>query len=253
MDKNEILKQYILHHTRDSHEWVLPFFTVQLPGFLSLHGLMLLICAVLLVILFGVVYRKKEPVPHGMTNLLEVFVVFVRDQIAIKGLGEEDGRRMAPLFCTFFFFILGLNLLGLIPIFVTATGNVNVTGALAAITLAFMIFGAIHKNGVLGFIRAFVPHGVPWPLMIVLTPLEFLSMFIRSFALMIRLFANMMAGHSVIIALLGLIYLFGWIALPSVLLAVGVYLLELFIAFLQAYIFTLLSAIFIGMVYHPAH
>ena len=253
MDRNEALRQYILHHIEDTHEWRLPFFTVHLPGFLSLHGLMLVICAVLLVVLFGVLYRKKDPVPHGLTNLLELFVLFVRDQISVKALGEEDGRRMTPVFCSFFFFILGLNLLGLIPIFPAATGNVNVTAALAIVALSFMVFGAIYKNGLKGFVMAFVPHGVPWPLKIVLTPLEFLGMFIRAFALTIRLFANMMAGHIVIFALLGLVVVFGWMALPSVLLAVAVYFLELFIAFLQAYIFTLLSAIFIGMIYHPEH
>jgi F-type H+-transporting ATPase subunit a len=253
MDKTEALKQYILHHIQDTHEWTLPFVKVHLPSFLSLHGLMLILCSVLLVLLFGVVYRKQDPVPHGLTNLLELFVLFVRDQISVKALGEHDGRRMAPLFCSFFFFILGLNLLGMIPIFPAATGDVSVTAALALVTLSFMIFGAIYKNGLRGFIMAFVPRGVPWPLLIVLTPLEFVGMFIRSFALTIRLFANMMAGHVVIPALIGLVVVFGWVALPSILLAVVVYFLELFIAFLQAYIFTLLSAIFIGMVYHPEH
>ena len=203
--------------------------------------------------MFGVLYRKNDLVPHGLTNLLEVFVVFVRDQISIAGLGEKDGRKMAPLFCSFFFFILGLNLMGLVPIFRTATGNVNVTAALALITLTFMIFGSIYKNGFMGFVKAFIPHGVPWPLLFLLTPIEFIGMFIKAFALTIRLFANMLAGHIVIYALLGLIVIFGWVALPAMALAMGVYFLELFIAFLQAYIFTLLSAMFIGQMVHPEH
>jgi F-type H+-transporting ATPase subunit a len=253
MDRMEALRQYILHHVQDTHEWALPFVTVRLPGSLTLHGLMLIVCAVLLVLLFGVFYRKRDAVPHGLTNLLEAAVVFVRDQISVKALGEADGRRMAPLFCSFFFFIAGLNLLGLLPIFPAATGNVNVTCALAAVTLGFMVFGAIYRNGLKGFLMAFIPHGVPWPLLILLAPLEFLGMFVRCFALTIRLFANMLAGHIVVFAVLGLIVIFGWAALPSVVLAVFVYFLELFIALLQAYIFTLLSAIFIGMTYHPEH
>ena len=191
--------------------------------------------------------------PHGLTNLLEIFVLFIRDQISIPSLGEKDGRRMAPLFCSFFFFILGLNLLGLIPIFRAATGNVNVTGALALVTLTFMIFGSIYKNGFMGFVKVFMPSGVPWPILILLTPVEFIGMFIKAFALTIRLFANMLAGHIVIYALLGLIVIFGWAALPAMALAMGVYFLELFIAFLQAYIFTLLSAMFIGQMVHPEH
>ena len=198
-------------------------------------------------------YRKKDIVPHGLTNLLEIFVLFIRDQISIPSLGEKDGRRMAPLFCSFFFFILGLNLLGLIPIFRAATGNVNVTGALALVTLTFMIFGSIYKNGFMGFVKVFMPSGVPWPILILLTPVEFIGMFIKAFALTIRLFANMLAGHIVIYALLGLIVIFGWAALPAMALAMGVYFLELFIAFLQAYIFTLLSAMFIGQMVHPEH
>jgi len=192
-------------------------------------------------------------VPHGLTNLLEVFVLFIRDQISIACLGEKDGRKMAPLFCGFFFFILGLNLMGLIPIFRAATGNVNVTAALALITLTFMIGGSIYKNGVVGFIKVFIPHGVPWPILFLLTPIEFIGMFIKAFALTIRLFANMLAGHIVIYALLGLIVIFGLPALPAMGLAMGVYFLELFIAFLQAYIFTLLSAMFIGQTVNPEH
>jgi F-type H+-transporting ATPase subunit a len=207
----------------------------------------------MLILLFGILYRKNDIVPRGLTNLLEVFVVFIRDQISIACLGEKDGRKMAPLFCSFFFFILGLNLMGLVPIFRAATGNVNVTAALALITLTFMIFGSIYKNGFLGFVKVFIPHGVPWPLLFLLTPIEFMGMFIKAFALTIRLFANMLAGHIVIYALLGLIAIFGWVALPAMALAMGVYFLELFIAFLQAYIFTLLSAMFIGQMVHPEH
>lgn len=248
------LEDYIMEHMMDSGEWHLPFLPpIHLPGFLSLHGLMVILCAVFLIWIFCFVYNKKERVPTGFTNLLEVFVVFIRDQIAIKSLGEEDGRRMTPLFCTFFFFILGLNLMGLVPVFATATANPNITGALAVITLVFMIFGAMHKNGWKGFWKALTPSGVPAVILVFLVPIEFLGLLIKSFALMIRLFANMLAGHIVIFSLLGLVVLLGLSALPSIFLAVFIGLLEIFVAFLQAYIFTLLSAVFIGKMYSPEH
>lgn len=254
-DTITVVMDAVMHHVLDAREWHLPFFHVPLPGFISLHGLMLVICAVLLLLLFGVLYKKDHRVaPRGLTNLLEVFVVFVRDEIAIDNLGEKDGRAMTPLFCTVFFFILGLNLMGLIPVFATATGNINVTFALAAGVLTLMFYTGIRSNGFGGFFKSFVPHGVPLPVLLLLVPLEFIGMFIKAFALMVRLFANMFAGHIVLFSIIGLILMFGtWTAPPAILMAAAIYCLELFIAFLQAYIFTFLSAIFIGQVMHPEH
>lgn len=255
--RQEAVQSYIQHHVSDGSYWQpLPFLPkVSLPESVSfsLHALMLVLAGLLLVFLFVKKYRKGPQAPTGLTNFLELFVVFIRDEISIANLGREDGRRMAPLFLSFFTFVVVLNLMGLVPLFATATGNVNVTGALAAITLGFMIFGGIIKNGPVGFIKAFIPHGIPWPVLIIVTPLEIVGMFIKAFALMIRLFANMLAGHIVIFSLLGLIVTFGYFALPALGLALGIYLMEIFIAFLQAYIFTLLSAMFIGQIYHPAH
>jgi len=254
MDQSFDLNSYINHHIMDSHEWRLPFIDpIQLPAFLSLHGVMVIIASLIVFLLFGVLYNKKQRIPTGITNLLEVFVIFIRDEIAVNALGKEDGRKMTPLFCTFFFFILILNLMGLIPIFVTATANVNVTAGLALITLSFMIFGAIYKNGIIGFFKALTPSGVPIPVLFLLMPIEILGLFIKAFALTIRLFANMLAGHIVIFSLIGLVVLMGAVALPAVVLAVFINLLEILVAFLQAYIFTLLSAMFIGQTYHPEH
>lgn len=248
------LNEYIMHHVLNSKEWHLPFLpTIHLPSFLSLHGLMLLIAGVFLIVIFCLLYNKTSDVPRGMTNFLESFVVFIRDEISISCLGEEDGRKMTPLFCTFFFFILTLNLMGLIPIFTTATANVNVTGSLAIITLCFMLFGAMQKHGVIGFFKSLAPHGVPVPILVLLLPIEFLGLFIKAFALMIRLFANMLAGHIVIFALLGLVVLLGAAALPAIGLAIFIFILEVLVGLLQAYIFTLLSAVFIGQTYHPQH
>ncbi len=248
------LNTYIMHHVLNSNEWHLPFLPpIPLPNFITLHGLMVIIWSVVMIWLFGFVYKKSARYPQGITNALEAMIVFIRDDISIAFLGEKDGRRMAPLFLTFFFFILGLNIMGLIPIFATATGNVNVTGALAFVTFCFMVFGTIYKNGIVGFFKAFIPPGVPKPILLLLFPIEFIGIFIKSGALMIRLFANMLAGHIVILAMLGLVVMLGAAALPAVLLAIGVYALEVMVVFLQAFVFTLLSAIFIGQMYHPQH
>jgi len=253
-DKMAAVLAYIMHHAKDSTAWSpLPHMTINLPGGLTLHGLMMLFSAFILLLLFGVVYRRSAAVPHGWTNLLEFFVQFVGDQIAIPNLGEDDGRRFTPILCSFFFFILTMNLVGLVPGFAAATSNVNVTVALAFISLCFMIFGAMFRHGLLGFFKGFIPHGVPWPVLILMVPIEIVGLFIKAMALTIRLFANMLAGHIVIFSLLGLIVAFGLLALPAMAMALGIYLLELFVAIFQAFIFTLLSAVFIGQRYHPAH
>ena len=252
-DTGAAVQQYIMHHVTASHEWSLPFVRLELPGPLTNHAIMLFMGGLILVALFGLFYRRGALVPHGLSNLLEVFVLFIRDQIAIPSLGDADGRKLTPLFCSFFFFILCFNLMGLFPAFSSATGDISVTAALAVVTLGFMIFGGIYKNGLLGFIKCFLPHGVPVPLLFLLGPIEFIGLIVRSAALAIRLFANMLAGHIVIFALLGLVVMFGWVALPAVILTIGIYFLEMFICFLQAYIFTLLSAIFMGQLYHPEH
>lgn len=248
------LDSYIIHHVADAHEWHLPFLPpIHIPEPLTLHAVMLFIASAFMMLTFCVLYQIKARVPRGLTNLLETFVVFIRDEIAIANLGKEEGEEMTPYFCTVFFLILCLNLMGLIPLFSTATANYNVTGGIALTTFFVMVFGAIYKNGVKGFVSAFVPHGLPVPVLFIITPIEFLGLFIKSSALMIRLFANMLAGHIIILALLGIIVILGWAALPMAGLALFIYLLEVLIAFIQAYIFTLLSAIFIAQIHQPAH
>lgn len=256
VDKGAAINDYITSHVLvNNTSWHFPTgHHIALPSWLPMQGLMLLIAAGILLLIFTLGYKRKATVPTGMTNVLELFVLFVRDNIVVPNLGVHDARKMTPLFCSFFFFILTLNLLGQIPLFATATGNINVTLALASITLGFMVFGTIIKNGPVGFVKCFVPHGVPWPVLILLIPIEFAGMFIKAAALMIRLFANMMAGHIVVLALLSLcVAIKLWVAVLAVPLGIGIGLLEVFVCFLQAYIFTLLSAMFIGQMYHPAH
>ncbi len=248
------LDEYIMHHVLNSQEWKIPFLpTIHLPEPLSLHAVMVMIAAVVLIVLATTLYNKNQRVPTGMTNVFEIIVLFIRDHIALPSLGKEDGVKFTPLLCTLFVFILTLNMLGLVPLFSTATANVNVTGALALVIFSFLTVGAIKRNGIGGFFHAFIPSGVPILILPVIFLLEFLGIFIKSFALMVRLFANMLAGHMVILSLLGLVVTIGYVATQSIILALGIYTLEVLVAFLQAFIFTLLAAVFIGQMYHPEH
>lgn len=259
------LMDFIIHHVIDQDVWrpiPLSSIAVHFPSFQlgpvvfknGLHLTMLFIASFLTILLFGFLFNKKsDTAPKGLSNFLEMLVVFVKDEICVEHLGKTDGRRMAPFFLTLFFFILTLNLMGLVPALSTATANVNVTGALALTTLAGMIVYGIGRNGPLNFLKIFIPSGVP----LVITPLifllEFAGLFIKPFALTLRLFANMLAGHIVILAITGVVVGFGVSGLPLLALTIFIYLLEILVAFLQAYIFTLLSAIFIGEMLHPHH
>ncbi|MCA9402422.1 MAG: F0F1 ATP synthase subunit A [Candidatus Omnitrophica bacterium] len=252
------LGDHLLHHVANSHEWnlQLPFIpTLPLPAPLSLHLVMQFIAVGLLGFVFWRFFDFKGKYPRGRwTNAIEAVVIFVRDDIAISMLGEEDGRKLTPLLCSFFFIILILNLMGLIPIFSTATANYNVTGGLMLVTFGFMTVGAIRKVGLKKFCGAFVLPDLPaW-----LTPLgvfiEVLSFFIKPTVLMIRLFANMLGGHFVILTLTGLTAVLGAVIVPGVVpVVVFVYCLEIIVAFFQAFVFTVLSAQFIAMMYHPEH
>ena len=254
MNSNFNLDEYIMHHVLNSHEWLLPFAApIKLPGFLTVHILMVFIACTIILALFLVFYRKNDRVPTGLTNCLEALVVFVRDEVAIPNLGEKDGLQFTPMLCTIFFFILFLNLLGLIPLFSTATANINITFALAFLIFVLLVFGTLLRNGPKGMWKALIPGSLPTWLIPFFLIIEIASLCVRSVALMIRLFANMIAGHMVIMSFLGLIIIFGWIAFPALILAVFMYCLEVFIALLQAYIFILLSAVFIGQMYHPDH
>jgi F-type H+-transporting ATPase subunit a len=214
----------------------------------SKHVVMMLLSALLLSLLLLTASRRRGLVPRGLYNFFELLVAFVRD-IATANVGKRDADRFLPYLCTAFFFILFMNLLGLVPWMATATANLSVTVALALFTFAITQYAQIKAQGIGGYL-AHLTGGVPkslawlWPIMI---PVEILGLFTKPFALTVRLFANMVAGHFVILALLGLIFAISVFVAPvSVALALAIFLLELFVAFVQAYIFTMLSALFIG-------
>jgi F-type H+-transporting ATPase subunit a len=244
------------HHLVDSHEIDLLGYVIHLPEFeiagltfLTKHQLWWLISLVLVFVLVSSAAKQRSEVPTGFRNVLEILATFIRDEVLRPNLhGKADA--FLPYFLTLFTCILFSNLLGLLPWGASATGNIGTTAGLALCTLGLMAGMGIKENGIGGFLHSFAPPGVPGWLMPLIIIVEIASFFIRPFALTIRLFANMLAGHAVIAVLLGLI-ITPLFAIPSITVATGVMVLEIIVALIQAYIFTMLSAVFIGLAIHP--
>lgn len=265
--QNENIGQWIIKHISNSGEWHIPGLHLHLPVFepfqlagmtidlsITNHVVMLWIAAAIILLLF-ISVKPDRPVQKGLGMFLEMIIVFVRDEIAIANMGDKHGRKFTPLLVCFFLFVWVANLMGLIPLFSTSTGNINVTAALALVTFASTQIYGIKESGFFHHYTGLVPSGVPsylWPLMFVV---ELMGLIAKHVALMIRLFANMIAGHIVLFALLGLIIIFKsyFVSLVSIPFAIFVSFLELLVATIQAYIFTLLSALFIGVSVKPDH
>ncbi|OED35803.1 ATP synthase F0 subunit A [Flavobacteriaceae bacterium (ex Bugula neritina AB1)] len=196
-------------------------------------------------------YKKNNGIPSGVGRFLEPLVLFVRDEIAIPNIGEKKYRKYMSFLLTIFFFIWFLNLLGMTPLGVNVTGNIAVTFGLSLLT--FLITNLTANKNYWGHI--FWMPGVPTFMKVVLAPIELLGVFIKPFSLMIRLYANMTAGHVVIMSIVGMMFLFkSWIGSPlSFGLAFALSILELLVAALQAYIFTMLAALYFGMANEEAH
>lgn len=256
---------WILHHILDANYLDFePFGKIPLPvihlfGFdlsITRHVVFMWLSLAVLVIIFSLVARayKKSRVPKGVANMMELLVVFVRDEIARPTIGHGY-EKFLPYLLTVFFFILVSNFIGLFPYSATSTSNISVTATLATISFFVILAGGIMKNGLIGYFKGLIPHGVPAFLLPVMFVVELLGLFTRPFALAIRLFANMTAGHIVILALIGLIFILKtyFVAPVSVAFALFIYLLEILVALIQAYIFTMLSSLFIGMAVHQEH
>lgn len=238
-------------------------------------------------------YLKQEtPVPAGFMTVLEIVVQFIRDSIVLPNVGKKYLNTWTPLILTFFFFIFSANVIGLFPIFdvigvinrfvfggsaqdhsfvnsllhgsTTPTGNYNVTAGLATITFFAIILAGSKAHGFLKHWKNLVPSGLAWPIYIILIPIELIGMLVRPFALTMRLAANMTGGHIAILAIVSFVFIFtglfnsaiagiGVGALVSVPLAVGISALEIIIIIVQAYVFTMLTAVFIGMAINVHH
>lgn len=215
------------------------------------HAVLMWLAAVILIVVLLVASNRdrKQLVPKGAgPNIIETLVLFVRDEIAVPNIGKADASRYVPFLLSIFFFILAMNLLGLFPWMASVTGNLAITCGLAVCTFVVTQYAGIRSAGLGNWLKH-LTGGVAWWLWPIMIPVEILGLFTKPFALTVRLFANMLAGHVVIFFLLGLIFILGHAAVSVVAVpfAIGIYLLEVFVAFLQAYIFCMLSAIFIGM------
>lgn len=233
--------------------------------------------------------RQNKPLPKGFMNALEAVVAFIRDSIVAPNVGSKWVMTWTPLMLTLFFFILFANGIGMVPIFdllgladrfllhtgpestinrllhggTTVTGNFNVTAALATITFFTIILAGAKAHGFIQHWKNMVPKGLAWPVYIILIPIEVMGLFVKPFALTMRLAANMTGGHIALFAILSLMAIFAEIfhsslagigvAIVSVPMAVGVSALEIIIVMVQAYVFTLLTSVFVGMSINAHH
>jgi F-type H+-transporting ATPase subunit a len=269
----------IMAHLSNSHTIAVPYWKapyekeIELPRFAPLrvgsvaidlsptkHLVYLLASAILVALTFIVVARALHRAhqtgrpPKGFAGAMEATVLFVRQEVILPNVGAH-GEGYVPYLLTVFFFILTCNLLGLLPWGATATSNIAVTGAMALVSLLVIEISGMRSLGLKGYLHTifFIPDGIPSvmkPLMLVImTPIEIIGKLAKPFALAVRLFANMTAGHVVVLALIGLTFFFRSFLVGGVssLMATGIMLLELFVAFLQAYVFTLLTSVFIGL------
>ena len=261
---------------------------------ISKHVMMLWVVAASVFLVVTLVIRRylkqDRLVPSGFMNGLEAVVEFIRDSVVAPNVGRKWVSTWTPLVLTLFIFILCANAIGLVPIFdvlglldhwvlrtgedsfvkrlihggTTATANFNVTAALASITFGAIIVAGSKAHGFVKHWKNLVPHGLAWPIYILLIPIEVMGMFVRPFALTMRLAANMTGGHIAILAILSFVFLFtelyGHAAVGigvgvalSIPLAVGISVLEIIVVLVQAYVFTLLTAVFIGMAIHVHH
>jgi F-type H+-transporting ATPase subunit a len=224
-----------------------------------------LVVAVIIAALFiGLALKiKYGGPPNGrLWNLLEVMYLFIRDRVARPAIGEPDADKFLPFLLTMFFFILGCNLMGMIPWMGSPTGAFAVTGALALATFAVVVGTGVKKMGVAGFLKAQVPHmelpgAIKYFLLPMIFVIELFGLLVKHFVLAVRLLANMLAGHVVLAVIIGFIgvaggtWLFAGVMPLSFVGAILISMLELFVAFLQAFVFVFLAALFIGAAVHP--
>ncbi len=274
-DAGPDLQGMLMHHLTDGHELEFFNYVVHLPqwdpvqlGPLTIdfsptkHVVFLLIAALISIVLFvgaaRAITRKKDgKAPSGFGNAMEALILYFRNEVIRPNIGH-GADAFAPLVLTLFVFILFMNLLGLVPFGATATGNLSVTAALALVTFVVVEITGMRSLGPSGYAKTifYAPPGMPvWGqaiMLVIMTPVEFLGKLTKPFALAIRLFANMTAGHTLVLSLLGLIFMFGSFAVAgaSVAMSTAVMILEVFVAFLQAYIFAMLTSVFIGLIRH---
>jgi F-type H+-transporting ATPase subunit a len=280
-EKYDMITPHITDGDHMEIPWILPpfFKEIHLPKYEALqftvmgleidlsptkHVYFLLLGSALLILLMTSVARahvraqRGDGVAKGAPNAIEAMILYIRNEVILPNVGHH-GEGFVPYLLTVFFFILTLNLLGLVPYGATATGNISVTATLAFLTFVTVEVAGIRANG-WGYLNTifYWNNQLPMvmrPLMfLILTPVELVGKITKPFALAIRLFANMTAGHIVLLAMMGLFFSFGLpIGVAPLGMAVAIMFLEIFVAFLQAFVFTLLSSVFIGLIREAHH
>ena len=244
----------IFHYTDTGHlEGKVPVFNLQI--FQVFAVLLLLVC------FSGVPATIRTGTGDWISRMFAGFALWVRDEMVVPIMGRETANKILPFLLCLFFFILFMNVMGLVPGGATATANIGVTGALATITFCSMIGLGMAVQGPAKFWANIVPHGLPVVFIPLMFVIEFIGLLVKPVALTIRLFANMTAGHLIVLSAMGLIYYFGeqsaalgWVAAPlAVGFAVFIMIIESFVAMLQAYIFTYLTILFVQACIHPEH
>ncbi|HEY3375677.1 MAG TPA: F0F1 ATP synthase subunit A [Candidatus Aquicultor sp.] len=211
------------------------------------------LAAILSFTLIAYAGRGRGLVAKGLKNAMEAIFQFIKLDVVDDNLGDA-GRTWLPFIGGLFFFILFNNLLGLIPAGFSPGSNINFTASLAIMVFLSVLMAGMKKQGPVKYWVNLAPGGLPKWIYIILYPIEFISLLAKPFSLAVRLFANLLAGHIVIASLLALIILFGvWLAPVSVVIAVIMYAFEIFVAFIQAYIFAILASVYIGASVHPEH
>lgn len=226
-----------------------PKLDLSITNFVFFQWVAIIILFIIFKIASGKYKKAPNKAPKGIQNLVEVLVLYVKNEIVAPNIGSKRAvERLTPYFLGLFFFILTMNLIGLVPGGHTATSAIGTTSALALTALFVINLTAILESGLGSWFKHLLGGAPVWlaPIMI---PIEILSIFIKPFALTIRLFANMTAGHVVLLSLLGLLFYFKTLLISPVIVgfSVFIYLVELLVAFIQAYIFTMLTAIFVGL------
>ena len=251
MDVAEIISHHIL-----DHDWGVTLAGFRLP--ITTHTVTLFAVSVVLFLgLYWISLRRQSRRGRLLTTLMEEYVVFIRDGLVLPNMGQE-GKRFLPYFCTLVLFVLFCALAGLVPNMKTATSNISVTAALALCSGGLILYCGLKFHGFVGFLKGFIPSGTPGWLVPLIFPLEVVSLIIKVCVLAIRLFANMLSGHMVLICLLLIVFVVGQMhiaagagaLLPAMGLELFMTCLEILVAFLQAYVFTLLTTIFAGSVIH---
>ncbi len=250
--QEELGGDFIMHHITD--QVLVKWHVLGVDLSITRHVVMMWIAAAVLIAVLTPALRKPKLVPSGLANLIEAIIVWLEQEVMRPFLGDHS-RNYAPYLLTAFFFIVLSNLLGLVPGGATATGNISVTAALAALTFVMVQIAGIKNHGLFGYLKGLIPPNLPFFILPIMIPVEVIGLLTKHFALAIRLFANMIAGHVVIFAFLLIIFTFkSWIVGGFTLAGLlFVSMLEVLIALIQAFIFTILSAVFIGMAIHQEH